>query len=161
MERSRVKISFWNVLIHPAVGYGYRLWVFPARPMGRSHLYALSLSFSYIPFGNTHFWTKKKNFCSIFDECFNCMKVGVSIASDAVKLLRDYNVNVTPLDDLSDFANLKLGGSGKQWGLSSLTETLVCKQVTFCLFPFPDSVHPNIVGIGVEILVLELSIVCA
>ncbi|CAA6655403.1 unnamed protein product [Spirodela intermedia] len=43
------------------------------------------------------------------------VKVGVSIASDAAKISRDYNVNMTSLDDLSDLANLKLGGSRKQW----------------------------------------------
>ncbi|MQL71294.1 hypothetical protein Taro_003626 [Colocasia esculenta] len=57
------------------------------------------------------------------------VKVGVAIAGDALKMLKDYCVQVAPLDDLSSFANLKLGGTHKTWSLSSLTEMLTCKQL--------------------------------
>ena len=56
-------------------------------------------------------------------------KVGVCIANDAMKMSRDYNVSVEPLEDLSEYANLKLGGIPKRWSLSSLTEMLTCKEV--------------------------------
>uniref|UniRef100_A0A1D1YCD6 3'-5' exonuclease n=1 Tax=Anthurium amnicola TaxID=1678845 RepID=A0A1D1YCD6_9ARAE len=57
------------------------------------------------------------------------VKVGVSIANDALKILKDYGIRVAPLDDLSSFANLKLGGTHKKWSLCSLTEMLTCKQL--------------------------------
>ncbi|XP_078427687.1 3'-5' exonuclease-like [Wolffia australiana] len=57
------------------------------------------------------------------------IKVGVAIAGDAAKIMRDYNTEVSPWHDLSEFANLKLGCPPKQWGLSSLTETIACKQL--------------------------------
>ncbi|KAK8955415.1 Werner Syndrome-like exonuclease [Platanthera guangdongensis] len=56
-------------------------------------------------------------------------KVGIGIGGDATKISRDYNVCVTPLVDLSKYANLKLGGAPKNWGLSSLTEALTCKEL--------------------------------
>ncbi|KAI3511578.1 hypothetical protein L1887_18733 [Cichorium endivia] len=59
----------------------------------------------------------------------NSMKVGVGIAGDARKVFNDHNVCVDGLKDLSYLANQKLGGQPKLWGLSSLTETLACKQV--------------------------------
>ncbi|KAF8402155.1 hypothetical protein HHK36_013107 [Tetracentron sinense] len=57
------------------------------------------------------------------------LKVGVCIANDAVKVLKDYNVCIKALEDLSSLANLKLGGIRRKWSLSSLTEMLTCKQL--------------------------------
>ncbi|KAI3850602.1 hypothetical protein MKX03_011421 [Papaver bracteatum] len=57
------------------------------------------------------------------------VKVGVAIGGDAVKIFKDYNVCVKSLEDLSDLANIKLGGLPKMWGLRSLAETLVHKQI--------------------------------
>ncbi|EYU31499.1 hypothetical protein MIMGU_mgv1a024384mg [Erythranthe guttata] len=57
------------------------------------------------------------------------LKVGVCIANDASKVLQDYNVSVSALAELSDLANQKLGGVPKKWSLSSLTETLICRQL--------------------------------
>ncbi|KAM0949557.1 putative DNA helicase [Dioscorea sansibarensis] len=56
-------------------------------------------------------------------------KVGVSVANDATKIWRDYNVCVECLEDLSGLANLKLGGAPRNWSLASLTETLTCKEL--------------------------------
>ncbi|KAI3934328.1 hypothetical protein MKW92_016826 [Papaver armeniacum] len=57
------------------------------------------------------------------------VKVGVAIGGDAVKVFMDYNVCVKSLEDLSDLANIKLGGLPKMWGLRSLAETLVQEQI--------------------------------
>ncbi|KZV48459.1 Werner Syndrome-like exonuclease [Dorcoceras hygrometricum] len=57
------------------------------------------------------------------------LKVGVCIANDAAKVLRDYNISVSSLRDLSDVANQKLGGDPKRWSLSMLTESLICRQL--------------------------------
>ncbi|KAJ8616787.1 hypothetical protein MRB53_036159 [Persea americana] len=57
------------------------------------------------------------------------IKVGVCIANDASKIMMDYNVGIKELEDLSDLANVKLGGFPKKWGLASLVETLTCKQL--------------------------------
>ncbi|KAK9671424.1 hypothetical protein RND81_12G029500 [Saponaria officinalis] len=57
------------------------------------------------------------------------IKVGVGIDNDAVKLFHDYKVSIKSVQDLSVMANQKLGGVSKQWSLSSLVETLTCKQV--------------------------------
>ncbi|XP_058095066.1 3'-5' exonuclease-like isoform X2 [Magnolia sinica] len=57
------------------------------------------------------------------------VKVGVCIANDAVKVMKDYNVCIKALEDLSGLANIKLGGVPKKWSLGSLTETLTCKQL--------------------------------
>lgn len=57
------------------------------------------------------------------------VKVGVAIGGDAVKIFKDYNVCVKSLEDLSDLANIKLGGLPKMWGLRSLAETLVHEQI--------------------------------
>ncbi|XP_074320635.1 3'-5' exonuclease isoform X2 [Silene latifolia] len=57
------------------------------------------------------------------------IKVGVGIDNDAVKLFHDYNVSIKAVQDLSTMANQKLGVAPKQWSLSSLVETLTCKQV--------------------------------
>ncbi|XP_010918869.1 3'-5' exonuclease isoform X1 [Elaeis guineensis] len=57
------------------------------------------------------------------------VKVGIGVANDASKISKDYNVCVEPVEDLSSLANLKIGGAPKKWGLSSLTETVTCKQL--------------------------------
>ncbi|KAG4975472.1 hypothetical protein JHK87_032293 [Glycine soja] len=56
------------------------------------------------------------------------MKVGAGIDGDAVKVFRDYNISVKGVTDLSFHANRKLGGDHK-WGLASLTEKLLSKQL--------------------------------
>ncbi|KFK36233.1 hypothetical protein AALP_AA4G095600 [Arabis alpina] len=56
------------------------------------------------------------------------VKVGVGISGDSVKLFNDYGVSIKGVKDLSVLANQKLGGVWKQWGLASLTKTLVCKE---------------------------------
>ncbi|KAK8955414.1 Werner Syndrome-like exonuclease [Platanthera guangdongensis] len=56
-------------------------------------------------------------------------KVGIGIHGDARKISRDYNVCVTPLVDLSKYANLKLGGAPKNWGLAPLTKMLACREL--------------------------------
>lgn len=43
--------------------------------------------------------------------------------------MMDYNVSIKVLEDLSNLANVKLGGVQKKWGLASLAETLTCKEV--------------------------------
>ncbi|XP_021888961.1 Werner Syndrome-like exonuclease [Carica papaya] len=55
------------------------------------------------------------------------LKVGVGICGDASKVYRDYNVCIKGMDDLSDLANKKIGGD--KWGLASLSEALVCKEL--------------------------------
>ncbi|XP_020590949.1 Werner Syndrome-like exonuclease [Phalaenopsis equestris] len=57
-------------------------------------------------------------------------KVGIGIANDAAKISSEHNIHVASLVDLSRFANLKLGGASKNWGLSSLMEMLTCKQLS-------------------------------
>ncbi|KAH7573003.1 hypothetical protein ACOSP7_006404 [Xanthoceras sorbifolium] len=57
------------------------------------------------------------------------LKVGVGIGNDAAKVFKDYNVSIKVVEDLSYLANQKLGGDSKKWGLASLTETLVCKEL--------------------------------
>ena len=47
-------------------------------------------------------------------EWFLFVKVGVGISSDASKILNDYSVCVEAIDDLSRFANHKLGNAPKQ-----------------------------------------------
>ncbi|KAG4995627.1 hypothetical protein JHK84_032596 [Glycine max] len=56
------------------------------------------------------------------------LKVGAGIDGDAVKVFRDYNISVKGVTDLSFHANRKLGGDHK-WGLASLTEKLLSKQL--------------------------------
>lgn len=68
-------------------------------------------------------------FAFLLTSTYDFAKVGVWIANDARKISRDYNVIVEPLSDLSEYANLKLGGPPKRWSLSSLTEVLTCKEV--------------------------------
>ncbi|CAD5327829.1 unnamed protein product [Arabidopsis thaliana] len=50
--------------------------------------------------------------------------------STLVKLFHDYGVSIKSkmLRIFSDLANQKIGGD-KKWGLASLTETLVCKEL--------------------------------
>ncbi|KAK9138449.1 hypothetical protein Sjap_009043 [Stephania japonica] len=57
------------------------------------------------------------------------VKVGVSIADDVVKILKDYEVCVNSVEDLSSIADLKIRGDPKTWGLASLTERLTCKKL--------------------------------
>ncbi|KAG1354824.1 Werner Syndrome-like exonuclease [Cocos nucifera] len=57
------------------------------------------------------------------------VKVGIGVANDASKISKDYNVHLEPVEDLSSLANLKIGGTTRSWGLSSLTETVTCKQL--------------------------------
>ncbi|XP_050372223.1 3'-5' exonuclease-like isoform X1 [Argentina anserina] len=61
-------------------------------------------------------------------ESSSILKVGAGIANDAVKIFKDYNVSIKALEDLSFLANQKLGDS-QNWGLASLTEKLICKQL--------------------------------
>ncbi|KAG4990047.1 hypothetical protein JHK85_033030 [Glycine max] len=56
------------------------------------------------------------------------LKVGAGIDGDAVKVFRDYNISVKGVTDLSFHANRKLGVDHK-WGLASLTEKLLSKQL--------------------------------
>ncbi|ONK70924.1 uncharacterized protein A4U43_C04F2920 [Asparagus officinalis] len=85
--------------------------------MDNSHCYVIHIIHSGIP---------PSLKCLLED--LSSIKVGVWIANDAMKMSKDYNVNVEPLDDLSEYANLKLGGA-KRWSLSSLTEMLTCKEL--------------------------------
>lgn len=61
---------------------------------------------------------------------FTYLQVGVGIRNDSVKVFKDYNVSVKAVEDLSYMANKKLGGKPKSWGLRSLTELLICKEVS-------------------------------
>nr|KYP57014.1 Werner syndrome ATP-dependent helicase isogeny [Cajanus cajan] len=56
------------------------------------------------------------------------LKVGAGIDGDAVKVFKDYNISVKGVMDLSFHANQKLGGDQK-WGLASLAEKLLSKQL--------------------------------
>ncbi|PKA46221.1 Werner Syndrome-like exonuclease [Apostasia shenzhenica] len=56
-------------------------------------------------------------------------KVGIGIAGDAMKIYREYDIRVASLIDLSRYANLKFGGTRRNWGLCSLTERVTCKQL--------------------------------
>jgi len=63
---------------------------------------------------------------------FDIYKVGAGIGGDASKVSRDYNISIKGVEDLSFHANQKLGGGGpNKWGLASLTEKLLSKQVCF------------------------------
>ncbi|PRQ38410.1 putative DNA helicase [Rosa chinensis] len=61
-------------------------------------------------------------------ESSSILKVGAGIANDAVKVFKDYNVSIKAVEDLSYLANHKLGDS-QNWGLASLTEKLISKQL--------------------------------
>lgn len=58
------------------------------------------------------------------------MQVGAGIAGDVRRVYKDYNVSINAVEDLSYLANKKLTGTSKTWGLASLTETLICKEVS-------------------------------
>ncbi|KAK9901442.1 hypothetical protein M0R45_002126 [Rubus argutus] len=62
-------------------------------------------------------------------ESSSILKVGVGIANDAAKFFKDYNVSIKAVEDLSYLANQKLCGDTQNWGLASLTEKLICKQL--------------------------------
>ncbi|XP_021834571.1 Werner Syndrome-like exonuclease [Prunus avium] len=57
------------------------------------------------------------------------LKVGLGIAGDSVKVFKDYNVSTKAVEDLKYLAKRKLGGGLQNWGLASLTEKLICKQL--------------------------------
>ncbi|XP_021653722.1 3'-5' exonuclease isoform X2 [Hevea brasiliensis] len=57
------------------------------------------------------------------------LKVGVGIHNDSVKFFKDYKISVKAVEDLSYLANKKLGGEPKSWGLQSLTEKLISKEL--------------------------------
>ncbi|XP_027334434.1 Werner Syndrome-like exonuclease isoform X2 [Abrus precatorius] len=57
------------------------------------------------------------------------LKVGAGIGGDAGKIFRDYNISVKGVEDLSFHANQKLGGGPLKWGLASLTEKLLSRQL--------------------------------
>lgn len=61
-------------------------------------------------------------------------QVGLGIAGDSVKVFKDYNVSTKAVEDLKYLAKRKLGGGLQNWGLASLTEKLICKQVIFLFF---------------------------
>lgn len=61
-------------------------------------------------------------------------QVGVGIGNDAGKVYRDYNVSVKVVKDLQYLADQKLGKFSQRWGLGSLTETLISKQVIIWFF---------------------------
>ncbi|KAL9232744.1 hypothetical protein vseg_007815 [Gypsophila vaccaria] len=83
-----------------------------------THCYVLHIFHSGIP----------HNLQSLLEDS-SSIKVGVGIDNDAVKLFHDYKVSIKSVQDLSALANQKLGGVSKQWSLSSLVETLTCKQL--------------------------------
>ncbi|RVW99847.1 Werner Syndrome-like exonuclease [Vitis vinifera] len=85
---------------------------------GNSHCYVMHIIHSGIP----------RNLQSLLEDPTS-IKVGVGIANDAVKVFKDHSVSVKDLEDLSYLANQKLGGDAKKWGLGSLTEMLISKQV--------------------------------
>ncbi|CAJ2668180.1 unnamed protein product [Trifolium pratense] len=57
------------------------------------------------------------------------LKVGAGIAGDATKVSRDYGISIKGVEDLSFHANQKIGGGLHKWGLASLTEKLLSKQL--------------------------------
>lgn len=57
------------------------------------------------------------------------VQVGVGIAGDVSKVLKDYSVSVNAFQDLSELANQKLALPRYQWSLASLSEVLINKQV--------------------------------
>jgi hypothetical protein len=67
------------------------------------------------------------------------LKVGIGIAGDSTKIVKDYDVSMQSLEDLADLANTKLGGPGpgKKWSLSSLIEIIMGKRV------LPSSIYNN------------------
>ncbi|XP_054805681.1 3'-5' exonuclease-like [Prosopis cineraria] len=57
------------------------------------------------------------------------LKVGVGIGSDARKFFKDYEISIEGIEDLSFRAKQKLVGDIQNFGLSSLTEKLLSKQL--------------------------------
>ncbi|CAL0328039.1 unnamed protein product [Lupinus luteus] len=57
------------------------------------------------------------------------LKVGAGIGGDATKFFRDYDISIKGVQDLSFHAKRKLGGATQNWGLASLTEKLLSKQL--------------------------------
>ncbi|CAK8567103.1 unnamed protein product [Lathyrus sativus] len=57
------------------------------------------------------------------------LKVGAGIGGDATKVSRDYDISIKGVEDLSFHANQKLGGGLHKWGLASLTEKLLSKEL--------------------------------
>ncbi|XP_057757696.1 3'-5' exonuclease [Arachis stenosperma] len=85
---------------------------------GTSHCHVLHLIHSGIP----------KNLQILLEDPL-ILKVGAGIRGDAAKVFRDYKISVKGLEDLSFHANKKLGGSPHHWGLASLAEKLLSKQL--------------------------------
>ncbi|KAJ4846047.1 hypothetical protein Tsubulata_002564 [Turnera subulata] len=56
--------------------------------------------------------------------------VGAGIGGDCRKVFKDYNVSVKAVEDLSSLANQKLGKPPKFWGLQSLSETFLYKELS-------------------------------
>lgn len=57
------------------------------------------------------------------------VKVGVGISSDCAEVLRDYNVSVKSVEDLSYHANQKLGREPKTWGLRSSKDSCLQRGI--------------------------------
>ncbi|XP_061369169.1 3'-5' exonuclease-like [Gastrolobium bilobum] len=85
---------------------------------GTSHCHVLHLIHSGIP----------QNLQLLLEDP-TVLKVGAGIGGDAVKVFRDYNISIKGVEDLSFNANRKLGGGPHKWGLGSLTEKLLSKQL--------------------------------
>ncbi|KAJ1406604.1 Ribonuclease H-like superfamily [Sesbania bispinosa] len=83
-----------------------------------SHCYVLHLIHSGIP----------QNLQLLLEDS-SVLKVGIGIGEDAAKVFRDYNISIKGVEDLSFHANQKLGRGPHQWGLGSLTEKVLSKQV--------------------------------
>ncbi|XP_019705351.1 3'-5' exonuclease isoform X2 [Elaeis guineensis] len=110
--------GLWNLASRPCRGASPRKAAVMQICMDNSHCYVMHIIHSGIP--------------SILKSLLkdnSSVKVGIGVANDASKISKDYNVCVEPVEDLSSLANLKIGGAPKKWGLSSLTETVTCKQL--------------------------------
>jgi hypothetical protein len=64
-----------------------------------------------------------------YSECVACVQVGVGISSDCAEVLRDYNVSVKSVEDLSYHANQKLGREPKTWGLRSSKDSCLQRGI--------------------------------
>ncbi|MED6158962.1 hypothetical protein PIB30_037934 [Stylosanthes scabra] len=85
---------------------------------GTSHCHVLHLIHSGIP----------KNLQLLLEDPL-ILKVGAGIGGDTAKVFRDYKISIKGVEDLSFHANRKLGGSPHHWGLASLAEKLLSKQL--------------------------------
>ncbi|GAB2237369.1 hypothetical protein Droror1_Dr00015271 [Drosera rotundifolia] len=83
-----------------------------------THCYVMHIIHSGIP----------RSLCTLLEDS-SSIKVGVGIDNDAVKVFHDYNVSIRSVLDLSSLANQKFEGESRHWSLSSLVETLTCKQL--------------------------------